>query len=73
MSAGLEKILCMTALALCLQNSAYAQDNAVISQIVEADACDDRQQDFDKQTMEYTCNTILLNNKKKKILIHTKI
>ena len=53
MSAGLEKILCMTALALCLQNSAYAQDNAVISQIVEADACDDRQQDFDKQTMEY--------------------
>lgn len=53
MSAGLEKILCMTALALCLQNSAYAQDNAVISQMVEADACDDRQQDFDKQTMEY--------------------
>ena len=43
----------MTALALCLQNSAYAQDNAVISQMVEADACDDRQQDFDKQTMEY--------------------
>ena len=43
----------MTALALCLQNSAYAQDNAVISQMVESDACDDRQQDFDKQTMEY--------------------
>lgn len=53
MSAGLEKFLYATALALCLQNSAYAQDNEVISQAVEADACDDRQQDFDKQTMEY--------------------